>query len=133
MGFAMPPNLLRLAYVSEFLVALLAVLELWSQVGGQGHLDLMPWYTKLGLSIGLALTIVAGTAAAVSHPDAWNAKTIACLILALLIAAGMAAATYYAHLHENDEDRDGPGDPAVAQLRGARLPLSRPFREGFPT
>ena len=44
----MPPNLLRLAYVSEFLLALLAILSLWSEVGGQGPLDLMPWYTKLG-------------------------------------------------------------------------------------
>src|SRR5579863_6152453 len=98
----MPSNLLRLAYVSEFLIALLAVLELWSQVGGQGHLDLMPWYTKLSLTVGLALVTVAGTAAAVSHTDPWNAKTIACVILGLMIVIGMAVATYYYHLHEND-------------------------------
>jgi hypothetical protein len=126
----MPPNLTRLAYVSEFLLALVAVLELWSQVGGQGHLDLMPWYTKLGLTVGLALATVAGTAAAVSHPDPWNAKTIACLILALLIAAGMAAATYYYHLHESDDERDGPGDPGVARLSLGGFP--RGFQEGFP-
>ena len=44
----MPPYWSRLAFVTEFLVALVAILELWSQVGGQSHLDLMPWYTKLG-------------------------------------------------------------------------------------
>jgi hypothetical protein len=126
----MPTNLLRLAYVSEFLIALLAVLELWSQVGGQGHLDLMPWYTKLGLSLGMALATVAGTAAAVSHPDAWNAKTIACVILALLIAAGMAAATYYAHLHESDDERDGPGDPGVARLSSGGFGAA--IQEGIP-
>jgi hypothetical protein len=32
---------LRLGYAVEFLVALLAILNLWSEVGGQGHLDLM--------------------------------------------------------------------------------------------
>jgi hypothetical protein len=131
----MPPNLLRLAFVSEFLVALLAVLELWSQVGGQGHLDLMPWYVKLSLTVGLALATVAGTAAAVSHPDPWNAKTIACVILGLMIAIGMAVATYYYHLHENDDERDGPSDPGVALMtptQGASH-CAQPPREGFPT
>jgi hypothetical protein len=47
----MPPALHRLAYVAEFLLALIAIWTLWSQVGGQGHLDLMPWYDKLGLSV----------------------------------------------------------------------------------
>jgi hypothetical protein len=101
--------------VFEFLVALLAVLELWSQVGGQGHLDLVPWHLKLGLTVGLAFATVAGTVSAVGHPDPWNAKTIAFAILGLLIVAGMAAATYYAHLHENDDEHDAPSDPGVAQ------------------
>ena len=85
---SMPPYLLRLAYMSEFLLALVAVLMLWSQVGGQGHLDLMPWYTKLGLTVGLALVTVMGTVSAVAHERAWNAKTIACLLLALMLAGG---------------------------------------------
>ncbi|HUA83169.1 MAG TPA: hypothetical protein VMB85_04875 [Bryobacteraceae bacterium] len=90
--------------MAEFLLAILAILELWSQVGGQGHLDLMPWYTKFVLAVGMAVVTVAGTVSAVSHERAWNAKTIACLCLALMLAGGMAAATYYSHLHENDED-----------------------------
>jgi hypothetical protein len=90
--------------MAEFLLAILAILELWSQVGGQGHLDLMPWYTKFLLVTGMAVVTVAGTTAAVRHDRAWNAKTISCLILAAMIAGGMAAATYYAHLHENDDD-----------------------------
>jgi len=99
--------------MAEFLLALLAILELWSQVGGQGHLDLMPWYTKLGLILGLALTAVAGTISAVSHDRAWNAKTIACLLLALMIAGGMAGVTYYYHVHEND-DSDSTDEAGVA-------------------
>src|SRR5271155_486007 len=62
----MPPNSLRLAYMAEFLLALVSIVELWSQAGGQGHLDLMPWYTKLLLVVGLALVTVAGTASAVA-------------------------------------------------------------------
>ena len=37
----MPPYWLRLAFVAEFLLALVAILEVWSEVGGQNHLDLM--------------------------------------------------------------------------------------------
>ena len=80
----MPPFILRLAYVSQFLLALLAVIALWEHAGGAGHLDLMPWYTKLGLTAGMALVTVMGTASAVAHERAWNAKTIACLLLAPL-------------------------------------------------
>jgi len=105
------PNLLRLAYMLEFLVAQVAILELWSQVGGQSHLDLMPWYTKLSLTLGLALVTVFGTISAVSHERAWNAKTLACLALALMIAGGMAGVTLYYHLHEND-DADRGDEPA---------------------
>ncbi len=105
----MPRYPLRLAFMAEFLLAILAILELWSQVGGQGHLDLMPWYTKFVLAVGMAVVTVAGTVSAVRHDRAWNAKTIACLFLALLLAGGMAAATYYSHLHEND-DENGDDD-----------------------
>lgn len=94
--------------MAEFLLAVLAILELWSQVGGQGHLDLMPWYTKFLLAAAMALVTVAGTVSAVRHDRAWNAKTVSCLILALMIAGGMAAATYYAHLHENDDENADP-------------------------
>lgn len=107
----MPPYLLRLAYISEFLLAVIAILSLWPQVGGQGHLDLMPWYTKLALTAGLALAIVMGTASAVAHDRAWNAKTVAAFLLGLMLAAGMGAATYYYHLHENDDaDTTGAQD-----------------------
>ena len=109
----MPPYLLRLAYLSEFLLALIAILTMWSQVGGQGHLDLMPWYAKMLLTVGLGLVTVAGTAAAVSHERAWNAKTIACLLLALMLAVVMAGITYYYHVHEND-DPDSDENSGVA-------------------
>jgi Ni/Fe-hydrogenase subunit HybB-like protein len=112
--------------MSEFLLAVVSVLTLWSQAGGQGHLDLMPWYTKLGLTLALALITVAGTVSAVSHERAWNAKTLACLVLALLIATGMAAVTYYYHLHENDDVDSEDDTVARVLLRQSRFTQSMP-------
>ena len=109
----MPPSLFRLAYICEFLLALLAISVVWGQVGGQGHLDLMPWYDKFVLSVALALVTVLGTAAAVSHERAWNGTAIACLAIAILIVCAMGAVTYYYHLHEDDETSDTENGVAV--------------------
>lgn len=124
----MSPPLLRLALTIEFMVAVVAIFETWSMAGGQGHLDLMPWYTKLGFVLGLALVSVFATASAMAHERAWNAKTIACLILALMIAAGMGATTYYYHLHENDDQAQGDEDNSLtfrhgSSSNGPRVPL----------
>ena len=100
----------------EFLVALVAIFEVWSMAGGQGHLDLMPWYAKLGFTLGLALVTAMGTSAAMSHERAWNAKTVTCLLLALLMIGGMAATTYYWHLHENDDQAIGAEDNSVTRV-----------------
>jgi hypothetical protein len=113
----------------EFLLAVIASLELWSQVGGQGHLDLMPWYTKLVLTLGMALVTVMGTASAVSHQRAWNAKTIACLVLALMLAAGMGGATYYYHLHESEDDGD-QSDSVSTNLHAVPLANARAIWRG---
>ena len=102
----------------EFLVALVAIFETWSMVGGQSHLDLMPWYAKLSFVLGLAIVTVMGSVAAVSHERAFNAKTIACLLLALMLATGMGATTYYYHLHENDGA--ATDDDSITQLRWPR-------------
>ena len=112
----MPPNILRLAFTIEFLVALVAIFETWSMAGGQGHLDLMPWYARLGFVLGLSVVVVMGTRSAMAHESAWNAKTIACLLLALMIAAGMGATTYYYHLHENDDQPQSGDDDSVTFL-----------------
>jgi|SRR5579871_249455 len=99
--------ILRLAYTTLFLLALLAVFELWSQVGGQSHLDLMPWYLKLVLGAGAAFAIVKATAHAVAQDRAWNAQTLrwAGILLALLIGCGLAS-YYYHQYEEQDEDTD---------------------------
>jgi cytochrome bd-type quinol oxidase subunit 2 len=120
----MPPVFLRLAYVSEFLLALIAALMLWSQVGGQTHLDLMPWYDKLSLSVALALVTVLGTMAAAAHERAWNARTFAFLLMALLIMGAMAALTYYYHVHEDDDEGGGDANVASVSVK-APLPYGR--------
>src|SRR5271165_125843 len=90
--------ILRLAYTSQFLIALIAVFVLWSQVGGQSHLDLMPWYLKLGLGAGTALAAVKATAASVSREHAWNGRTLRWLGIMLTLLVGCGLASYYCHL-----------------------------------
>ena len=105
--------MLRIAYVCEFLLALLTISVVWSQIGGQDHLDLMPWYDKFVLIFALALVTVVGTVAAVSRERAWNGIAIACLAMAVLILCAMGAVTYYYHVHE-DQDQDTDNTAGVA-------------------
>jgi len=97
--------ILRLAYTTLFLIALLAIFELWSQVGGQSHLDLMPWYLKLALGAGTAFATAKLTAAAVAHERLWSGQTLrwAGILLALLIGCGLSS--YYYHLTEEQQDQ----------------------------
>jgi hypothetical protein len=103
--------ILRLAYITQFLLALIAVFIVWSQVGGQSHLDLMPWYFKLVLGGGAALATVKATAAAVESKQTWNGNTLRWIgiLVALLIGCGLV--TYYYHLYgeqdEEEEQQDG--------------------------
>jgi hypothetical protein len=98
--------ILRLAYATQFLIALLAIFVLWSEVGGQSHLDLMPWYLKLGLGAGAAFATVKATAASVSGATTWNGGTLKWfgILLALLLGCGLAS--YYMHAYEEGGDED---------------------------
>jgi hypothetical protein len=121
--------ILRLAYTTLFLIALLAVFESWSQVGGQSHLDLMPWYLKLVLGAGAAFSVVKAAASAVSGERAWNRQTLrwAGILLVFLIGCGLAS--YYAHLYLEEEEQDeqnvSEGGKIVWPLRGANGLLTR--------
>ena len=99
--------ILRLAYTTQFLLALLAVFFLWSEVGGQSHLDLMPWYLKLGLGLGAAFATVKATIGAVSHERVWNAQTLRWVGVLLVFLVGCGLASYYVHIYgEQDEEPD---------------------------
>jgi len=110
------PSWLRLAYAVEFLVALIAILSLWSEIGGQGHLDLMPWHIKLVCILGLAWCSVRFTAGIVEQNKVWTPRTIAWLVGILLFGIAMGGITYYYHLHEEPEDDDEDTTAASLQL-----------------
>jgi hypothetical protein len=119
--------LLRLAYSTQFLIALIAVFVLWSQVGGQSHLELMPWYLKLGLGAGAAFATVKATAAAVAQKDRpWSGPTLKWvgIVLALLVGCGMAS--YYYHLYGETDESDEGGSQTSSLLR-TPLPGNRLF------
>lgn len=113
--------ILRLAYVTLFLIAVIAVFVLWSQVGGQGHLDLMPWWLKLGLGAGAAFAVVRATMAAVAGSRGWNAGSLRWfgILLALLLVCGLV--TYYYHLYAEDDDQE-QDDTVTSQLIGWAAP-----------
>jgi hypothetical protein len=105
---------LRLAYSFLFLLAVLAILTLWSEVGGQGHLDLMPWYTKLACVVVSAWCCVRLTAGLVEERNVWSRRTLRWLTGLILVATAMAAITYYYHLHEEPDQSDSDETSATA-------------------
>jgi hypothetical protein len=109
--------ILRLAYATQFLIALIAVFVLWSEVGGQVHLDLMPWYFKLAFGAGAAFAMVKATAAAVSHEHPWNGQTLKWLGIMLALLVGCGLASYYCHMYlETDEGDDQQDSAFVGQV-----------------
>jgi hypothetical protein len=106
--------ILRLAYTTLYLIAVIAVFIVWSQVAGQGHLDLMPWYLKLGLGAGAAYAVVRATMAAVAGPAGWNSGSIKWFGILLAVLLGCGLATYYYHLYaEGDEEQDDTQTSAI--------------------
>ena len=120
--------LLRLAYTTQFLIALIAIFVLWGQVGGQSHLELVPWYLKLVFGTGAAFAAVKATAAAVGRERSWNGRSLRWLgvTIALLICCGLAS--YYAHLNEETDEED---QPDVGSVTSAVRPRPSPLEPGL--
>jgi hypothetical protein len=119
-------SLLRPFLVFEFLVAILAVFTLWSQVGGEYHLDLMFWPWKLGLGVGAAWLIVAMTAALARNGGEFKGRVLlyASLLLTLILAAGVV--TYYYHVNEPPDDDDDDDTPTMtSSLPSAPMQMFR--------
>ncbi len=119
-------SILRLAYVALYLLALIAVFTLWSQVAGQGHLDLLPWYVKLALGASAAFAIVKATSAAVSGKQAWNFAVLrwTAVLAVALVLCGLAA--YYAHLYFEDDEDDQQDEPAASAVARYFAPPAHP-------
>jgi hypothetical protein len=110
--------ILRLAYSTQFLVAVIAVFVLWSQVGGQNHLDLLPWTVKLALGVAVAYSVVRATVASVAGDRAWNGQTVRWLGLTLALLAACGYASYYAHTNlEEEDDTEQPQDSTISRLQ----------------
>ena len=109
---------LRLAYTTLFLIALVAMLIVWSEVGGTDHFDLTPWFFKLILSAAAAFAIVSATAAAVSRERAWNGATLKWCGLLLVILIVCGPVTLWVHrTQESDEGgEDEPSKTAIHTL-----------------
>lgn len=112
---------LRFAYACEYLLAVLAVFTLWSQVGGQGHLDLMAWYWKLGLGTGASTAIVGLTSAMVRGDRVISRRAAIWFLALVLLASAMAAVTVYYHLHEVIDEPDEEGTTAYYGHRSGLL------------
>ena len=110
--------LLRLAYATQFLIALIAIYVLWNQVGGQTHLDALPWMVKLGLGAGAAFATVKATAEAVAHDRAWNGGSLKWCAILLLLLVGCGLASYYSHMYlESDEPAEDETSTSAASQK----------------
>ena len=120
--------ILRLAYSTQFLIALMAVFVLWSQVGGQSHLDLLPWSVKLVLGLAAAYGVVRATAASVSGDRAWNGQAVRWLGFTLAVLAACGYATYYAHMNlEETDEADQEQQTTISRMhRSVGAPPAMP-------
>lgn len=133
----MPPRLTRILFAIEFLLALMAALTLWSQSGGQYHLDLMPWYWKLGLTTAAALAFTRLTMCWAGEHLAGRRSMLLWLLALLLIIACAGAVTYYYHLYEPTDSDENPDQTTVTSAtilrqRLQREPVRRPARQREP-
>lgn len=115
----MTAKLLRLAYVFEFLVALVAIFTAWSEIGGQDALDLMHWTWKFGLGVGLAAAIVFYTAAIVTADSIWTLRSARWLMVIVLVMLVIGVVTYYYALQVDTGDSDETG--TVSMFRNPML------------
>jgi hypothetical protein len=114
--------LLRLAYTTQFFIVSIAIFFVWEEVGGPYHLDLMPWWLKLGLGTGMAYAAVRATAASVAGEFAWNKGTLRwCAALAILLL-GCIVSNYYCNLYGEESDQQGGSDNSIARLSIQTVP-----------
>jgi hypothetical protein len=99
-------KLLRLAYVGEFLLAIVAVYTAWSEIAGQAPLDLMHWGWKMGLGVALSLAIVGFSQAVVSEDAFWTLRSARWLGVIIALILGMGALTFFYALQEDTDETD---------------------------
>jgi hypothetical protein len=121
----MTPKYLRIIFLSEFLVAVIAVFTAWSEIGGQAALDVMPWGWKCGLGIGLPVALVAYSAALIGSNSIWNARSAKWLavIIVLLLAMGVVTYYYVLLIETNDAGQEQENSAVSLQWRAPKPEL----------
>lgn len=101
----------------------MASLTLWSQCGGQYHLDLMPWYWKLTVPVAAAYAFTRLTMNWASSAPVKRTIAIWLLALAALIV-GAGTLTYYYHLYEPQDGDENTDETTVTRFsRSEQRPL----------
>ena len=111
----MTPQLLRLVYAIEFLLALVAIFTAWSEIGGQAVLDLMHWGWKTGLSLLLAASIVGFSAAIAAGEKLWSVRSVRWFFAMLLCVSAVAVVTYYYGLQLDNSEPEESGALSAVQ------------------
>ena len=115
-------RLLRVLYVIEFLVAVIAIFHVWSELGG-AHLDYMAWYWKAAIGLPAAYVVVRITMAMVSDDAKRVRRMIAWGSVLVLLAVSAGLVTYYYHLNEpQDEENQDQQTVTPAALRVVGTP-----------
>ena len=109
-------RLMRAVYAIEFFIVLAGSFQLWSQAGGQYHLDLMPWWWKFGFPVALSFSVVRLSAAQTRK------RTLLWLGAILLVALAAGLVTYYYHLNEPVDNGDD-ADPTLTATLTWRAPV----------
>lgn|SRR5581483_6127213 len=115
----LPRQWLRLAYNFEFWIVLTGVYVVWSEVGGQGHLDLIAWYLKLVCGVTFAWAAVRMTGAMVENTRAWNRSTVKWFLAVAAISTLIAGITFWYHLHEAPDEPDTDENSATTVRNSA--------------
>jgi hypothetical protein len=114
----MDNRLLRPLLIVEFLIAVQTIYTIWSEVGGQYHLDLMFWPWKLAIGLISSGLIVAITANLVRNEGKITGRALmfCSFLIVTFIVAGVV--TYYYHLNEPaDQNEDQDDEPSkISQL-----------------
>jgi hypothetical protein len=113
----MTPKYLRIVFLSEFLVAVIAIFTAWSEIGGQAALDIMPWGWKFGLGVGLAVAFVAYSAALLGGDSIWNARSAKWLALIIVLVLATGVITYYYVLQVENSDSGQDQENSAVSLR----------------
>ena len=118
----MTPRLLRVVFVFEFLVALVAIFTAWSEIGGQAALDAMTWFWKFGLGLLLAATVVGYSSSIAFEDGLWTLRSTRWLAGMLAVIVAMGFVTYFFQLQVDSGDGDESSTMSRA-ITWSRLPF----------